>query len=614
MAVLFFLVLVLAYFIATIDAQRQLPSTQGFISIDCGSNTTNYTDEVTNLVYVSDDQFTDAGINFRIQASNYSKQLQTLRSFPSASRSCYVLKPVTQNNKYLVRATFFYGNYDNKNSDNIMFDLHIDVNFWRKVNLTAPGWYRHYEAIVVALGDSLSVCLVDVGSGTPFISVLELRPLDAAMYPAANTSQYLVNNFRVNVGGPTEIRYPDDPYDRIWWPWNRDVWNTISTTDEITIDQNSFFKPPTAVMQTAATPINSSVMDFSWVSTFYGASLANEEYINFFFSEIVANTSRAFNIYVNGDVWYRNYTPLNFTASTIYSTKPVKQRSTDISEGPEKVNSSNIGHQDNPLQLENRQFTYMELDKITYNFKRVLGHGGFGTVYHGYLEDDTQVAVKMRSQSSSQGTKEFLAEVQHLLRIHHKKLVSMVGYCMERECMALVYEYMSQGTLQDHLRGKTKIGPLSWGQRLQIAIEAAEGLEYLHKACKPPLIHRDVKTSNILLNEKLEAKIADFGLSRAFHNDVYSHVSTAVVGTLGYVDPEYYSTYQISEKSDVYSFGVVLLELITAKPPIRADTENPHIVHWVRQKLAEGNMEDVVDAKLQREFDVNSIRHVVIST
>ncbi|WOK91460.1 hypothetical protein Cni_G00151 [Canna indica] len=286
--------------------------------------------------------------------------------------------------------------------------------------------------------------------------------------------------------------------------------------------------------------------------------------------------------------------------------------STDISAGPEKVNLSNIGHQDNPLQLENRQLTYMKLDKITNNFERVLGHGGFGTVYHGYLEDGTQVAVKMLSQSSSQGTKEFLAEVQHLLRIHHKNLVSMVGYCMESEFMALVYVYMSQGTLQDHFRGKTESTcPLSWGQRLQITIEAAEGLEYLHKACKPPLIHRDVKTANILLTEKLEAKIADFGLSKAFQNDVHSHTFTTVVGTLGYLDPQYHSTYQISEKSDVYSFGVVLLELITVEPPVITGQENAHIVGWVRQKLAKGNIEDVVDSKMQTMYDVNSFWKVV---
>ncbi|URE17718.1 receptor-like serine threonine-protein kinase [Musa troglodytarum] len=151
--------------------------------------------------------------------------------------------------------------------------------------------------------------------------------------------------------------------------------------------------------------------------------------------------------------------------------------------------------------------------------------------------------------------------VQHLIRIHHRNLVSMVGYCMEGDHLALVYEYMSQGTLLDYIRGKTRnVSVFSWGKRLQIAIEAAQGLEYLHKGCKPPLIHRDVKTANILLSEQLEAKIADFGLSKAIQNDV-TNVSTAVVGTPGYLDPE----------------------------------------------LANGNIEDVVDSKLQGEYDLNSV-------
>ncbi|CAD5189680.1 probable LRR receptor-like serine/threonine-protein kinase At1g51880 [Musa acuminata AAA Group] len=274
-----------------------------------------------------------------------------------------------------------------------------------------------------------------------------------------------------------------------------------------------------------------------------------------------------------------------------------------------KISKLVRGHRDNPFQLENRQFTYEELEKITNNFKNDIGKGGFGTVYHGCLEDGTQVAVKLRSHSSSQGTKEFLAEAQNLIRIHHKNLVSLVGYCMDGDHLALVYEFMSLGTLQDHLRGKSSgVTTLTWGQRLQIAVEAAQGLEYLHKGCRPPLVHRDVKTTNILLSDSLEAKIADFGLSRAFQNDVDSHVSTTVVGTPGYLDPEYYFTYQLSEKSDVYSFGVVLLELITGQPPIlKHPQHNASLVQWVHQRLATGNIEDIVDANLQSLYEVNSI-------
>ncbi|KAI5019610.1 hypothetical protein ZWY2020_044498 [Hordeum vulgare] len=152
--------------------------------------------------------------------------------------------------------------------------------------------------------------------------------------------------------------------------------------------------------------------------------------------------------------------------------------------------------EDGSLKLESRRFTYKELEMITNNFQRVLGRGGFGYVYDGFLEDGTQVAVKLRSHSSSQGVKEFLAEAQILTRIHHKNLVSMIGYCKDGEYMALVYEYMSEGTLQEHIEGSNRNGAcLPWTQRLRIALESAQGLEYLHRGCNPPLIHRDNNTS-----------------------------------------------------------------------------------------------------------------------
>ncbi|KAJ3678960.1 hypothetical protein LUZ61_021124 [Rhynchospora tenuis] len=257
--------------------------------------------------------------------------------------------------------------------------------------------------------------------------------------------------------------------------------------------------------------------------------------------------------------------------------------------------------------FENRRFSYNDLQRITNNFQNNIGTGGFGSVYVGILEDGTQVAVKRRSQSSSQGVKELLAEAQNLRRVHHKNLVSLVGYCTDEDCMALVYEYMQEGTLQDKLTDNAR--PLTWKQRVRIAYESALGLEYLHKACNPPLIHRDVKTNNILLNVNLEAKIANFGLSRAFNNDVSSPVSTAIVGTPGYLDPDlrYYFSGQLSEKSDVYSFGVVLLEIITGQPPIIGGPEGGHVTHWVIQRLSTGDIESIIDPRMPGQYDINSV-------
>ncbi|MQL85410.1 hypothetical protein Taro_017952 [Colocasia esculenta] len=276
---------------------------------------------------------------------------------------------------------------------------------------------------------------------------------------------------------------------------------------------------------------------------------------------------------------------------------------------------------------ESQQFTYREIEEITSHFEKEIGKGGFGPVFYGRLKDRTQVAVKMLAKLSSQGCLlrsnnedvtlliSVTSQVLTLMRVHHRNLVSLLGYCDEKNNLALVYEYMAEGCLVDHLRGKAResTGGLTWEMRLQIALEAAIGLEYLHYGCKPPIVHRDVKTANILLNQNLEAKIADFGLSRAFTNDNHSHISTNnVAGTLGYLDPEYQRTFRLNEKSDVFSFGVVLLELITGKPPIIRENENAvHIVHWVRSWIERGDIDSIVDPSFEGEYDQNSIWRVL---
>ncbi|KAL6599334.1 hypothetical protein ACP70R_045828 [Stipagrostis hirtigluma subsp. patula] len=176
------------------------------------------------------------------------------------------------------------------------------------------------------------------------------------------------------------------------------------------------------------------------------------------------------------------------------------------------------------------RFTYKELEKSTSNFQQIIGK----TVLR------LLSSLKMRSESSSHGLDEFLAEVQSLTKVHHKNLVSLVGYCWEKDHLALVYEYMSEGSLCDHLRGKNGIvKSLNWGTRLRVLLEAAQGLDYLHNGCNLPIIHRDVKTSNILLGRNLQAKIADFGLSKIYLSDTQTHISaTNLVGTPGHIDPE----------------------------------------------------------------------------
>ncbi|OWM76539.1 hypothetical protein CDL15_Pgr005503 [Punica granatum] len=243
------------------------------------------------------------------------------------------------------------------------------------------------------------------------------------------------------------------------------------------------------------------------------------------------------------------------------------------------------GHREGTIKLKNRPFSYTEVLKITDNFKTVIGEGGFGKVYLGTLANGTKSAVKMLSRTSRQGYREFKTEAQLLMIVHHRNLVSLVGYCDDAENMALIYEFMENGDLRHHL----------------------SGLDYLHNGCKPPIIHRDLKTSNILLNESMQAKIADFGLSKAFAAENDSHISTRPAGTPGYLDPEFQSSGNLNRKSDVYSFGVILFELITGYPAvIRSGSGNIHILRWVTPIIERGDIQSVVDPRLDGKFNVNS--------
>ncbi|XP_048552802.1 putative leucine-rich repeat receptor-like protein kinase At2g19210 [Triticum urartu] len=813
---------------------RAQPDNKGFISIDCGfPGTTSYIDSTTELSYAPDAAFTDTGSSHNISVEYMkpqlllSKRYHDLRSFPDGTRNCYTLRSLVPGLKYLLRATFFYGNYDGLDRIPI-FDLHIGVNFWRVVNITNMGYALQLEALVVVPDDFVQVCLINTGAGTPFISGLDLRPLKKTMYPQVTATQGLVLMTRLNFGprdDSTFVRYPDDPYDRIWTPWiNTKIWTVISTKKRVQSIDNDVFEAPTAVMQTAIRPRDvTKNIEFSWDPEPQPNDPSPGYIAIMHFSELQIlpiNAVRQFYVNLNSELWYPSgFTPtylyigatynnlpsrhnrynvsINATSNStlppiingveifsVISTTNLSTYSQDVSAimaiktkyqvqknwmgdpcipktmawerltcgyevtTPHRIKavdlsvtglsgditssfinlkalqylnlsnnkltgsipdalsqlpsltiidlsgnqlsgsippgllkrvqdgSLNFRYENNPnicasdnscqsapkrnnklaiyivvpllvvvvmvslaivifflvrrrqqgdvnymlvngdrggcsLQLENRRFTYKQLDMITKGFKRILGRGGFGIVYHGFLEDDTEVAVKLRSRTSKQGVNVFLAEAQILTQIHHKNLVTMIGYCKDGKDMALVYEYMSEGTLQEHIIGRDDNGEglLDWRQRLRIALESAKGLEYLHTGCSPPLIHMDVKPTNILLNASLEAKIADFGMSKAFKHDKDTHVSTnTLVGTYGYVDPEYLATMQPTTKSDVYSFGVVLLELVTGRPAILPESPMPiSIIHWVRSQLAEGNIESVVDACMHGCYDVNSV-------
>ncbi|KAK4269384.1 hypothetical protein QN277_022547 [Acacia crassicarpa] len=298
-----------------------------------------------------------------------------------------------------------------------------------------------------------------------------------------------------------------------------------------------------------------------------------------------------------------------------------RKRRTRQSAQPPKANgevapsSASVG-----LTLGPRRFTYEELESATNGFSdsNFLGEGGYGVVHKGVHPYDvlrqTYVAVKQLKYGIQEARREFLNETAIISRIHHKHLVSLVGYCMDeaRSKIMLVYEFVSNNNLAFHLHGTETI---DWKTRMKIAIGSAKGLAYLHEECHPKIIHRDIKASNILLDDNFEPKVADFGMAKF---SIDSQVMpTRIMGSFGYLAPEYAASGNLTEKADVFSFGVVLLELITGRKPV-GDTKkfpNGSLVEWARQLFSEaldsGHFEGIADERLENDYDVEEMFRMI---
>ncbi|WOL11092.1 Receptor-like protein kinase [Canna indica] len=557
--------LILLHFSVAAFLVREQSITQslGFVFIDCGipANST-YADPNSGITYISDEQFTDTGINYNV----------------------------------------LYGYVNNLARRYSTFDLYLNVNLWRTINVTDPSKYHLTEVVTVATAHRISVCLVNTGQGTPFISGLDLRPINSSLYSSVNAlGTDLVLLTRHNLGG-NDIRFPVDPYDRYWLEDGEDIpsLKKMNTNSSIQYLADDLFQVPSPVMQSAI--YNSSRLEIIMKHVDFGD--LNEYFAVMHFCELQSlpqDASRQLFVFLNDALLNeaKSFTPEFLYSQSVYNKDPIAGFSVRY------INISLVQSFDAMMGIKEFYqvkkigtaiLVLQKLEKITKNFEKIIGRGGFGPVYHGYLENETQVAIKVLSETSSQGTKEFLVEVQFLTRIHHKNLFALVGYCKDKKFHALVYEYMSQGSVHDHLIGKPGTTLLSWHNRLRIALEVAKGLEYMHYGCRPTLIHRDIKSKNILLNDKFEAKISDLGISELYK----------VTCKLMLLQGWYHGRCQLTKKSDVYSFGVVLLELKTGQRPILQSPERYHIVEWVKTRLSQGNIDQVLDGQLQGVYDANS--------
>ncbi|XP_031473032.1 probable serine/threonine-protein kinase PBL26 [Nymphaea colorata] len=278
-------------------------------------------------------------------------------------------------------------------------------------------------------------------------------------------------------------------------------------------------------------------------------------------------------------------------------------------EGSNKVGNGNITAQ---------TFTFRELASATKNFRSecLIGEGGFGRVYKGQLEGTGQVvAIKQLDRNGLQGNREFLVEVLMLSLLHHPNLVNLIGYCADGDQRLLVYEFMPLGSLEGHLLDVSpKQKPLEWFIRMKIATGAAKGLEYLHDKANPPVIYRDLKSSNILLDKEFNAKLSDFGLAKLGPVGDKTHVSSRVMGTYGYCAPEYARTGQLTVKSDVYSFGVVLLEIITGRRAINTARhgDEQNLVNWAQPIFRDQKRyHELADPKLKGNYPEKGLNQAI---
>ncbi|GAB2271744.1 hypothetical protein Dimus_006573 [Dionaea muscipula] len=299
----------------------------------------------------------------------------------------------------------------------------------------------------------------------------------------------------------------------------------------------------------------------------------------------------------------------------VFSDKASSGESLRSINAPSETNTSSYGPEVSHLGW-GRWYTLRELELATNGLadENVIGEGGYGIVYSGVLADNTRVAVKNLLNNRGQAEKEFKVEVEAIGRVRHKNLVRLLGYCVEGAYRMLVYEYVDNGNLDQWLHGEVgEVSPLTWDIRMNIILGTAKGLAYLHEGLEPKVVHRDVKSSNILLDRNWNPKLSDFGLAKLLCSEA-SHVTTRVMGTFGYVAPEYACTGMLTEKSDIYSFGILIMEIISGRCPV--DYSRPpgevNLVDWLKTKVGNRMSEEVVDPKLPEMPASKALKRILL--
>ncbi|XP_039809803.1 probable LRR receptor-like serine/threonine-protein kinase At1g67720 isoform X4 [Panicum virgatum] len=668
-------------------AAAQMP---GFVSIDCGGSA-NYTDGL-GLLWTGDAEWFPFGETATIAvASEKRTQYSTVRYFPAVSPSspatssststkhCYTL-PVRTRTRYLVRATFLYGNFD---SSNVFpeFDLYLGATRWSTIVIYDDAKVVTREAVVLAAAPALSVCLSNATTGQPFISTLELRQLNGSLYYTdCEADAFLGLAARINFGAPTAepVRYPDDPYDRIWESdmvrranYLVDVApGTVNVSTDRPVFVASGERPPQKVMQTAVVGSLGELTYRLNLNGFPGTGWAFSYLAEI--EEFVVPETRKFKLYIPGlpdvskptvDIGenapgkYRLYEPGFFNITLPFVLSFAFRKTNDSSKGPilnafeiYKYIRVEVGSPDGPVMagLASRYpladwameggdpclpspWSWVRCNSeaqprvisIHISGKNLTGNvppevgalpclaeiGLANNMLTGPIPDlsgsSNLSIIHLENNQLTGNVPSYFGSLPKLseLYLQNNKLSGSVPRALLSR--SIIFNYSGNMYLGIETQEKTKhviiiISVLLGASLLlEIAEDAAKGIEYLHTGCTPSIIHRDIKTSNILLDKEMRAKVSDFGLSKLAAEE--SHASTNVRGTLGYLDPQYYTSQQLTEKSDMYSFGIILLELISGRPPISTISFGEQfrsIGPWAKSYYESGDIEAIIDPSI----------------